>query len=630
MNIWRPERTHLEESNVARYMSTYGLRSLDDFIAYTYDRPEEFWKSFEREVLKLKWAEGYQKVLDLSRGVQWPKWFVGGRLNIADQLEDSPAPLVKWEGEDGSKAVWSYAEVLYKARAVASWLKRSGLEKGDRVAVYMPMVPEIVPVVLGIIRAGGIFVPLFSGFGREAIRVRLEDSEAKFVFASDVSYRRGKEVDMLSELEAGLSKSVRQVVVHSRAKEVRDRVDLREVFRSGGDHMERTESEDPAMIIYTSGTTGRPKGTVHAHDGFPIKAAADVYFQFDLKRGETLTWVTDMGWMMGPWMVFAAYLLRGSMAFFEGAPDYPKERLWRFVEEFKVNVLGLAATLTRHLRSIGAAPEGGQVDSLKAFGNTGEPIDVESWLWLHRAGRERVPIINYSGGTEISGGILGCYVVKPIKPSSFNGASPGIKAAVYTEDGRPAPPGVEGELVVLSVWPGMTRGFWRDPQRYLETYWSKWPGVWAHGDAAMVDEEGYFYIVGRADDTIKVAGKRVGPAEIETVLNSHPAVAESAVVGKPDPIKGEVPVAFVVLKPGYQPSDELKKELISLSEKALGKAFGAVEEVYFVSQLPKTRNAKIMRRVIRAVLTGRNPGDLSALENPSAVEEIRRAVGLKS
>lgn len=599
---------------------------MDDFIKYTYERPEEFWGDFVDSVLGMKWAKKYEKVLDLSKGVQWPRWFVGGRVNIADQLEDSPQPLVKWEGEDGSKAVWSYSEVLYKAKAVASWLRRNGLGKGDRVAVYMPMVPEVVPVMLGVIRAGGIFVPLFSGFGREAIRVRLEDSEAKFVFASDISFRRGKEVEMLSELEAGLAPSVKQVVLHKRRKEARDYVDLGEVFRTGGDHVEDTEAEDPLMIIYTSGTTGKPKGTVHTHDGFPIKAAADVYFHFDLKKGETLTWVTDMGWMMGPWMVFSAYLLKASMAFFEGAPDYPKDRVWRFVEEFGVSALGMAATLTRHLRSIGATPEGRALDSLKAFGNTGEPIDRESWLWLHGLGRGRIPIINYSGGTEISGGILGCYVVRPIKPSSFNGASPGIKAAVFAEDGRPAPPGVEGELVVLSVWPGMTRGFWRDPQRYLETYWSKWPGVWAHGDAAVVDEEGYFYIVGRADDTIKVAGKRLGPAEIETVLNSHPAVAESACIGVPHEVKGEVPVCFVVLRPGYEPNDALRRELIELTERALGKAFGAVEDVKFVKMLPKTRNAKIMRRVIKAVYLGRNPGDLSALENPEAIEEIKRAI----
>ncbi len=618
--MWRPEINHLEESNVGIFINERGF-TLEDFVKFTYQKPEEFWSWFEQHI-KLKWIRRYSKVLDLSNGVQWPRWFVGGLLNIADQLDDSSTPLIVWEGEGGETQRWTYSRVLYLTKAVASWLKKNGLEKGDRVAVYMPMVPEIVPVMLGIIRAGGIFVPLFSGFGREAIKIRLEDSGAKFVFASDISHRRGKEVDMLTELEAALPPGV-QVVLHRRASE-KPYVDLRQVFKTSGDYLEETEAEDPMMLIYTSGTTGKPKATVHVHGGFPIKAAADVYFHFDVKPNYLFTWVTDMGWMMGPWLVFSSYLLRATMAFFEGAPDYPRDRLWIFVNNFRVKTLGMAATLSRYLRTISSEPP--QLDELEAFGNTGEPIDLEAWLWLHDLGRGRIPIINYSGGTEISGGILGCYVVKPIKPTSFNGSSPGIYASVYTEDGKPAAPNVEGELVVLSVWPGMTRGFWRDPQRYLETYWSKWPGVWAHGDAAVIDQEGYFYIVGRMDDTIKVAGKRLGPAEVESVLNSHPAVAESAVVGKPDPIKGEVPVAFVVLKHGHTATPELKRELITHVEKALGKAFGGVEEVYFVKELPKTRNAKIMRRVIKAVLTNRSPGDLSALENPNAVEEIKKAV----
>lgn len=620
MNIWMPEARHFEESNVGVFLTENGF-TLDDFIKFTYQRPKEFWSWFERRI-GLRWIKPYHTVLDISRGRQWARWFVGGFLNIADQLDDSPAPLIKWEGEGGETQTWSYGHVLYLTKAVASWLKKNGLEKGDRVAVYMPMVPEIVPVMLGIIRAGGIFVPLFSGFGREAIRVRLEDSGAKFIFASDVSHRGGKEVDMLTELEAALPQGV-QVILHNRSRE-RAYVELRQVFKTGGDWLEETEAEDPMMLIYTSGTTGKPKATVHVHGGFPIKAAADVYFHFDIKPGYVFTWVTDMGWMMGPWLVFSSYLLRATMAFFEGAPNYPRDRLWTFINNFKVKALGMAATLSRYLRSMGSAPQ--QLEGVEAFGNTGEPIDLETWLWLYNIGKGRVPIINYSGGTEISGGIFGCYVVKPIKPTSFNGPSPGIHASIFTEDGRPAPPGVEGELVVLSVWPGMTRGFWRDPQRYLETYWSKWSDVWTHGDVALMDQEGYFYIVGRIDDTIKVAGKRLGPAEIESILNSHPAVAESAVVGKPDSIKGEVPVAFVVLKQGHTPTPELRRELISHVEKALGKAFGGVEEIYFVKELPKTRNAKIMRRVIKAILTNKSPGDLSALENPNAVEEIRRAI----
>jgi len=614
--VWRPSNEVIESSNVYLFMSKHGINSTDELVRLSYDEPQWFWRTFTDE-LGIKWARRYELVLDLSRGKPWARWFVGGELNIADQLEDSSRTLVKWIGEDGSLRRMSYSEVLYKSRSVASWLRRNGLARGDRVAIYMPMVPEIVPVFLGIIRAGGIVVPLFSGFGKEAIRVRLMDSEAKFVFTSDVQYRRGREISMINELREA-SSSVTTIALE-RSRGTGDAVSLNEVFRTGGDFVDNTSSEDPFMIIYTSGTTGKPKGTVHVHGGFPIKAAADIYFHFDMKPNDTLMWITDIGWMMGPWLILGPILLRGTMAIMEGAPDYPENRLWDFVNEERITILGFSATLIRSLRSKGYSP---RIEGVRIFGNTGEPIDKESWLWLYSLGKGQVPIINYSGGTEISGGILGCYITKPIKPSSFNGPSPGMKVAILDEEGKPVPPNVEGELVVLSVWPGMTRGFWRDPERYITTYWSRWSDVWVHGDAAVIDEEGYYYIVGRSDDTMKVAGKRIGPAELETILNSHPAVAESACVGIPDTVKGEVPLCLVVLREGLRPSEDLKGELMNLVGNSLGKAF-LPADIVFVKELPKTRNAKIMRRVIRALILGKEPGDLSALENPWILGELK-------
>ncbi|GGP20653.1 AMP-dependent synthetase [Thermocladium modestius] len=622
MKIWKPSKDNLSESNVARFMVEEKQKDLDEFIESTYSRPEWFWDKFVN-IIGIKWNRKYSKVLDLSKGKPWARWFIDGKLNIADQLMDGSDILIKWENELGDSIQWSYSYVLYRARAVSSWLHRNGLRRGDRVAIYMPMIPEIVPIFLGIIRAGGVVVPLFSGFGHGAIRTRLEDSETKFVFASDSSIRKGKQVDMLGELKNGLTSTVKNVILLNRSgKRLDDYVDAGDMMRTGGDHVEDTDSEDPLMILYTSGTTGKPKGTVHTHDGFPIKAAADIYFHFDMKRGDTLMWVTDLGWMMGPWMIFGGYLLRGSIALFEGVPDYPgPDRLWEFVNNNEVNILGLSATLIRLLRSEGSKPA---VDPVKAFGNTGEAIDLESWEWLYDAGNGSVPIINYSGGTEVSGGLVGCYVVKPIKPSSFNGASPGIKVAILDVNGKPVPPNTEGELSVLSVWPGMTRGFWRDTNRYLETYWSKIEGVWSHGDGAMYDEDGYIYIVGRIDDTIKVAGKRLGPAEIETIINSNPNVIESACIGIPDELKGETVMCFVVPRQ-WSGLEELKIRLIEEVANSMGKAF-APRGVVFVKALPKTRNAKIMRRVIRSIYLGKDPGDLSSLDNPDAVEEIRKAL----
>ncbi|QGA54150.1 AMP-binding protein [Sulfolobus sp. E5-1-F] len=605
--VFNPDKEWIENSNVYKFMIEKNLDKLEDFIKYTYENPE-FWNEFVK-LINVRFQEPYTKVLDLSMGKQWPRWFIGGKLNIGDQLRDSANVFIKWMDEDFNTRTVTYSQILNESKSIASWLKRIGLKKGDRVAIYMPMIPEIVSVMLGAIRAGMIIVPLFSGFGPEPIRVRVDDSEAKVIFTVDKSIRRGKEVDMLKNLE-GLN--INKVVLN-RGGIKGDFYEYKDIVRTSGDYVENTDTEDPMMIIYTSGTTGKPKGCVHTHDGFPIKASADIYFQFDLKKDETLMWVTDMGWMMGPWMVFGALLLNAKMGMIEGYTS--GDVIQKFVEDMKVDVLGVSASLVRALRS-----QGNFNLNVRLTGNTGEPIDPESWYWLFNASGKN-PIINYSGGTEISGGILGNYVIKKIKPSSFNGPSPGINASVFSEEGREAPPNVEGELVVLSVWPGMTRGFWRNPERYIETYWSVWKDVWVHGDLAYRDEEGYFYIVGRSDDTIKVAGKRVGPAEIESVLNSFPNVVESACIGVPDPMKGEKIVCFVVAK-----LSGIEKDLIRYTEEKLGKAF-APSEIKIVKELPKTRNAKIMRRLIRAIYLNKPLGDTSALENPSALEEIKRVIG---
>jgi len=604
--VFNPDKEWIENSNVYKFMVEKNLDKLEDFIKYTYEN-SEFWDEFVK-LINVKFPEPYTKVLDLSRGKQWPQWFIGGKLNIGDQLRDSSDVFIKWMDESFNTRTVTYSQILNESKSIASWLKRIGLKKGDRVAIYMPMIPEIVSVMLGAVRAGMILVPLFSGFGPEPIRVRIEDSEAKVIFTVDKSIRRGKEVGMLRNLE-GLN--IAKVVLN-RGGTKGDFYDYKDVIRTSGDYVENTGTEDPMMIIYTSGTTGKPKGCVHTHDGFPIKASADIYFQFDLKKDETLMWVTDMGWMMGPWMVFGSLLLDAKMGMIEGYTG--GEVLQKFVEDMKVDVLGVSASLVRALRSQGEVKL-----NVRLTGNTGEPIDPESWYWLFNASGKN-PIINYSGGTEISGGILGNYVIKKIKPSSFNGPSPGINASVFNEEGKEAPPNVEGELVILSVWPGMTRGFWRNPERYIETYWSIWKDIWVHGDLAYRDEEGYFYIVGRSDDTIKVAGKRVGPAEIESMLNSFPNVVESACVGVPDPMKGEKIVCFVVSKVG-----DIEKDLIRYTEDKLGKAF-APSEIKIVKEVPKTRNAKIMRRLIRAVYLNKPLGDISSLENPSALEEIKRAL----
>ncbi len=389
---------------------------------------------------------------------------------------------------------------------------------------------------------------------------------------------------------------------------------------------ERTEAEDLVMIIYTSGTTGRPKGAVHTHCGFPIKGAQDMAHGFDIQEFDTMFWMTDMGWMMGPWEVFGVLILGATMFLYDGAPNFPDvDRIWAMVERHGVTCLGLAPTFARSIMPYGDEPvKRHDLSSLRLLGSTGEAWNPGPWRWLFETvGRSRVPIINYSGGTEISGGIVLGNVLTPLKPCAFSGPPPGMAADVVDEEGNPVR-GAVGELVVRQPWIGMTRGFWKDPERYLESYWSRLPGVWVHGDFAAIDEDGLWYILGRSDDTIKVAGKRVGPAEVENILVAHPAVVEAAAIGVPHELKGQAVVAFAVLQSGFEPSDALRGELEAQVAKELGKPL-APQAVLFVADIPKTRNAKVMRRVIRAAYLGEPPGDLSALVNPEAVEQIGQA-----
>ncbi|AWR96265.1 AMP-binding protein [Acidianus sulfidivorans JP7] len=624
---WFPDKEWIEKSNVYNFMLDHEIESLNKFISFTYEKPD-FWDLFVK-LINVKFSKPYDYVLDLSRGKPWAKWFINGKMNIGDQIPESSEVFIKWMNEKGESRTLTYSEVLSQAKAISSWLKKNGFRKGDRIGIYMPMIPEIVPTFLGIARAGMIAVPLFSGFGKEPIKTRAEDSKMKAIFATSHTIRKGKEINMIENLEdlnitkiiLGETEKIERKSQTQKEKETGGGVeekekteveeeDYSEVIKTAGDGLEETDTEDPFMILYTSGTTGKPKGCVHTHDGFPIKAAADIFFQFDMKKGETLMWVTDLGWMMGPWAILGSLLLRGKIGMIEGYVNY--ELLTKFIEDMKLDILGLSASLIRLLKSETEKPK---ID-VRLSGNTGEPIDPDSWKWLYEATKN--PIINYSGGTEVSGGILGNYVIKEIKPTAFNGSSPGIKADILDEEGKHVLPNVEGELAILSVWPGMTRGFWNDDgKRYLDTYW-QFENVWIHGDLAYYDPQGFYYIVGRSDDTIKVAGKRVGPAEIEEIIDSYKGVIESACVGAPDPIKGEEIICFIV---GTADEKNVKK----YAEEMLGKAI-APKQIIKVKQLPKTRNAKIMRRLIKAIILGKPIGDISSLENPESLEEIKEKI----
>ena len=639
--VWRPDPQLVEQSNLLRFMRRLGLGSWPELQRRSTADISWFWDAVLRE-LDIRFSTPYSRVVDLSRGMALPQWCVGGRLNIVLNCLDKylgtsvgQKLALRWEGEAGTTRTLTYGELSREVNRAANSLRSLGLRKGDTIGVLMPMTPEIVVAMLAIIKIGGVFLPLFSGFGAQAIASRLADAEAKALFTADGCFRRGKAVPIKPVADEAVAQvpSLQHVIVLKYTgtdipwTASRDR--WWHVWISGGRDEAATEpasAEDPLMIIYTSGTTGRAKGAVHTHCGFPVKAAQDMSHGLDLHADETLFWVTDMGWMMGPWLVFGTMLLGATMMLYEGAPDWPgPDRLWALVERHRVTTLGLSPSLVRGLLKHGDEPvRRHNLSSLRKLASTGEPWNPDPWLWLfHTVGGGRLPILNYSGGTEISGGIVMGNVLTPLKPCSFSGPVPGMAAAVVDEQGRPVQ-GEVGELVIRQPWIGMTRGFWRDPQRYLDTYWSRWPDTWVHGDWAAIDHDGLWYILGRSDDTIKVAGKRVGPAEVESILVSHPAVSEAAAVGAPDEVKGEALVCFCVLKPGFTGDEPLRQALKDLVARELGKPL-APQDVKFAGELPKTRNAKVMRRVIRAAFLGHDAGDVSALENPGAMDAIRRA-----
>ncbi|MBA4494911.1 AMP-binding protein [Paenactinomyces guangxiensis] len=637
--VWVPKPEQMKLTRLYRFMNKHGYSDYDLFYEQSVRNIAWLWDEVVKD-LGLEWIQPYRQVMDTSDGIAWTRWFVDGKINVAanclDRFVKEPASRHRlaliWEGDNGETRKYTYRDLWVEVNRFARGLKQLGVGAGDRVAIYLPMIAENVIAMLAVARIGAIFTPCFSGYGAEAVATRIRDCEAKILITADGFLRRGKVIAMKEEADraADLSPTIEKVVVVKRLgrecpwNRERD-VDwgiLTENMKALPPHV--TDASDPFMIIYTSGTTGKPKGTVHVHSGFPVKAAFDAAFGFDVGPGDILFWVTDMGWMMGPWMVFGALMVGSTMLVYEGTPDHPApDRLWQLVAKHGVTHLGISPTLVRALMKHGETwVSRHDISSLRVFGSTGEPWNPDPWYWLfEKVGHSQVPIFNYSGGTEISGGILGNNLLKPLAPCGFTGPLPGMDADVFDENGQPVR-GRVGELVLRQPWVGMASGFWQDDKRYEATYWNRWPHIWVHGDWVEIDEHGFWFITGRSDDTLKIAGKRLGPAEMESVLVDHPAVLEAATIGVPDQEKGETAVCFVVVKPGAESSPALSRELIDFVSAQMGKALKP-KRVHMVNELPKTRNGKILRRVIRAVYLGEEPGDLSSLENAGAVEVIR-------
>ena len=720
---WTPTPEVIERAQLTRFMKQVGVSTWDELYEFSIGDVEKF----TEEVLKfldIKFDPPYEKLMDISGGVEFPTWFGGSGdtpvpmsvastrtnaedversvgdesfaggtgdgyksvptpagLNITEmcldrwqteEMKDQPAVI--WEGEAGEPQTLTYDGLISWVGIFSSALRANGIGRGDAVGIHLPMIWETVVSLLAINRIGAIAVPVFSGYGVEAIASRLNAVNAKALFTCSGFRRRSKWVNALDVAASAvkLSPSVKAVFMMDISSaqppeflETYDRVtaefenaEVKFIGEAGfwfygSRHQETdeeyskktkaspTSAEDPLIILYTSGTTGKPKGIAHTHASFPIKAAQDMAFGTDVGRGTRISWYTDIGWMMGPWLIYGALINGATICIYDGAPDYPTpDRMWEFCAKHKVEILGISPTLIRALSNCGDdLPKKHDLSSLRAFASTGEPWNPAPWWWLfEKVGNSKLPIINYSGGTEIAGGILMGNPLLPIKPCSFPAPCPGMDVDILDEEGSSVGPGKVGELVIKQPWIGMARGFWQEKERYLDTYWRRFKDIWVHGDFAMRDKDGHWFILGRSDDTLKVAGKRVGPAEVESLLVAHPLVTEAAVIGVPDEVKGTAMVAFVVLNDESRMSNiesaenedatfdilysKFEIELKALVAKDMGKPL-APSKIHFVSALPKTRNAKVMRRVIRSAYLGADPGDLSALENPQAVDEIR-------
>ena len=644
---WHPTDDYVDNANVTRLARANDLSGLGELRARSVADVRWYWDAVVRD-LGLPFQTPYHEVLDISRGIENPDWFVGGRANVVDAclerwLADPAAAdrvAVTHEAEDGAVRSLSYRELAADVERAAAGLRELGVGKGDAVALFLPMIPEAVVSVYAVARLGAVLVPLFSGFAPSAIASRIQDADAKVVIVADGTVRRRKTVRMKPALDEALAvcptvQSV--VVVENVGAEVdstgRD-ISWTKLLGNGGDPrpVEAMDAGEPFALAYTSGTTGKPKGAVHTHAGFLVKTASEVAYSFDLMPGGAFCWITDMGWIMGPLSIVGTHANGGTLVLYEGSPDVPDtDRLWQLAERHRVTMLGVSPTLIRTLRGretdVAARFD---LSSVHTIGSTGEPWDPDSYDWLARdVFGGRVPVINFSGGTEVGGSFLAPYPVEPIHSCSLGGPSLGMDVDVVDDAGRSLR-GEQGELVCRQPWPSMTRGVWKDEERYLEAYWSTFPGMWRHGDYALVDDDGQWYIRGRSDDVMNVAGKRLAPAEVEAVLTAHPAVSEAAAVGVPDPKKGEAVWAFWVPRAdAVGDTADISAELIASVAAELGKPF-APSVVHRVLRLPKTRSAKILRRAVRAAALGTDPGDLSGAENPEAVDEIRAVVTANS
>ncbi len=633
--VFKPSEKFVKQTNVKQWMDKHGIKTLDELYKKA-ENWEWFWNEASKDIVE--WYTPPKKTVEWDE--PWAKWFVGAKYNIAHDAVDKHAKGAKknkiayiFEGEPGDVRKLTYGDLYIEVNKLANAIKKLGVKKGDRVGIYLPMIPELPIAMLACAKIGAIHSVVFSGFSATAFRERMNDCEAKAVITCDSFYRRGKKVNLKKQTDEALLEAftVQHVIVFKRTGDPVDWKQGRDIWWheavkdvSKEFETEKLDANDPLYFLYTSGTTGKPKGIIHAHGGYAVGTALTLKWVFDVKDDDVYWCAADIGWVTGhSYIVYAPLILGATSIIYEGAPDWPQaDRWWDIIEKYKVSILYTSPTSIRLFMRFGEEwPNKHNLSSLRLLGSVGEPINPEAWIWYFKnIGHEKCQIMDTWWQTETGHFVISPLPITPLKPGSATRALPGMSAEVYSEDGKSIK-NAGGNLVLTHPWPGMLRGIYKSPDRYKNTYWSKFPGIYLAGDVTRRDDEGYFWIQGRSDDVLKISGHRIGNSEVESALVSHPMVAEAAVIGKPHELKGESITSYVVLKRGIEPSDALRIELMNHVSKELGK-IAKPDEIWFVSDVPKTRSGKIMRRVIRARALGQEVGDTSTLANPEAVDEI--------
>ncbi len=630
--IWTPDAERLERASLTRLMRRCGISDYEALRAFALRDMEGYWREVIAD-LGIPFRKPFDRVLDTSAGPEWPRWFTGGLLNFTDMVlgpegEGDPDIALVAAAEDGTRIEFTRADLRREVARAMSRLSAAGLAQGDRVALLLPNIPETAFVMIAAARMGAIVVPLYSAFGPEAIATRINAAGARMLVTCD-GYLRGGRTILTGETMEAVARacpSLETVAVveclgtgiGAKARVWDDLPDDREVEAPALD------PNTPWMIMFTSGTTGKPKGTVHTHGGFPIRLTHDTAYQFDFQAEDRLFWFSDMGWMIGPLSVCAPLMLGGSLALYNGGPTTPDAlQLLRVAKDLGVTHFGTAPTMLRVMAAAFPEIPAKLCCSFKVIMTAGEVIDEPTFRWAHaQIGARQTPIINYTGGTEVSGGILSNVVLRPIHPLGFNAAVTDVDVVVF-DDGAETPVGTVGEIVLRRPMLGMTQGLWQEPERYLESYWSKRPGIWSHGDLAIRHTETLWELRGRSDDVLKISGRRVGPTEIEDAALSHGSVATAAAIGVPDAKSGQAVVLLVVPKAD---SDAGRKDYAQAIREHVATKLGSglrPKQVLVVPDLPRTRNSKVLRRLARAVVLDEAPGDLSTLDNPGALDGMR-------